>query len=276
MNKIQTQAYSNNFASTNRRDLWWIETLATGFGFLCFVIYTTWAMLQANHYYAAPYLSPLYSPTLMIDPTAAGSAPVADAWYGAWPGWWPKFLPPSPAMLILIGPLSFRLTCYYYRKFYYRSYFATPPACAVTPFPQKDYKGETHLLLFQNIHRYCLYIAIGYILILAYDAFRALFKHGEIGIGVGTIVLIINVLLLSNYTFGCHAFRHLMGGRLDCFSCANGKEHYGGYSLWQKITRLNEHHMFWAWTSMIWVGFTDLYVRMVSMGLWHDFNTWSH
>jgi len=272
-NMNQTQAHLTNFASTNRTDLWWIEPLATGFGFLCFVIYTTWAMFQAGYYYAAPYLSPLYSPTLMVDPTAAGSAPIEHAWFGAWPGWWPKFLPPSPAMLVLIGPLLFRLTCYYYRKFYYRSYFVTPPACAVTAFPQKDYKGETHLLLFQNIHRYTLYIAIGYILILTYDVFKAFFKHGQFGIGVGTIVLYINVLLLSHYTFGCHAFRHLMGGRLDCFSCANGKEHLG-YSLWQKITRLNEHHMFWAWVSMIWVGFTDLYVRMVSMGFWHDFNTW--
>jgi hypothetical protein len=269
----QTPAHSTNFASTNRTDLWWIEPLATGLGFLCFVIYTTWAMFQAGHYYAAPYLSPLYSPTLMVDPTAAGSAPLEHAWFGAWPGWWPKFLPSSPAMLVLIGPLSFRLTCYYYRKFYYRSFFATPPACAVTAFPRKDYKGETHLLLFQNIHRYTLYIAIGYILILSYDVFKAFFYHGVFGIGVGTVVLYINVLLLSRYTFGCHAFRHLIGGRSDCFSCANGKEHLG-YGLWQKITRLNEHHMFWAWVSMIWVGFTDLYVRMVSMGIWHDFNTW--
>lgn len=273
MSQTQAQGYSTNFASTNRTDLWLIEPLATGSGFLCFVIYTTWAMFQASHYYAAPYLSPLYSPLLMIDPAAAGSAPVDHAWFGAWPGWWPKFLPPSPAMLVLLGPLSFRLTCYYYRKFYYRSYFATPPACAVTALPRKDYKGETHLLLFQNIHRYTLYIAIVYIVILTCDVFKAFFNNGHFGIGVGTIVLYINVLLLSHYTFGCHAFRHLMGGKSDCFSCVNGKQHVK-YSLWREITRLNEHHMFWAWVSMIWVGFTDLYIRMVSMGIWHDFNTW--
>jgi len=275
MKQTETQAHPTHFASTNRTDLWWLEPLATGFGFLCFVIYTTWAMFQAGHYYAAPYLSPLYSPTLMVDPTAPGAAPLAHAWFGAWPAWWPKFLPPSPAMLVLIGPLSFRLTCYYYRKFYYRSYFATPPACAVTAFPQKNYKGETHLLLFQNVHRYTLYIALLYILILTCDVFKAFYKHGQFGIGVGTIVLYVNVLLLSKYTFGCHAFRHLMGGRMDCFSCANGKEHLG-HNLWQKITHLNENHMFWAWVSMIWVGFTDLYIRMVSMGYWHDFNTWGH
>lgn len=275
MNQAESQAHSTTFLSTKRTDLWWLEPLGAGLGFLCFVIYTTWAMFQANHYYAYPYLSPLYSPTLMIDPTAPGAAPLSHAWFGAWPGWWPKFLPPSPAMLVLLGPLSFRLTCYYYRKFYYRSYFLTPPACAVTAFPQKDYKGETHLLLFQNIHRYCLYIALGYILILTVDVYKACFKDGLFGIGVGTVILYINVLLLSKYTFGCHAFRHLMGGRMDCFSCPNGKEHKG-YGIWKQITKLNENHMFWAWVSMIWVGFSDFYVRMVSMGVWHDINTWGH
>ncbi len=82
------------------------------------------------------------------------------------------------------------------------------------------------------------------------------------------------MFLLSHYTFGCHALRHLMGGKSDCFSCSNGKEHLGP-SLWHKVTHLNEHHMFWAWVSMIWVGFTDVYIRLVSMGVWHDFNTWA-
>ena len=273
--QTQTQSHSTSFASTNRTDLWWLEPFLTGAGFLCFVVYTTWAMLAAGHYYFAPYLSPLYSPTLFVEPSMPGSVPVEHAWLGLWPGWWPKFLPPSPAMFILMGPLSFRLTCYYYRKFYYKSYFVTPPSCAVTSFPQKEYKGETHFLLFQNIHRYTLYIAIGYIILLAYDAFHAFFRHGQLGIGVGTIVLIINVILLSFYTLGCHAWRHLIGGRLDCFSCINGDEH-PGHKIWEKASVLNGHHMLWAWLSMIWVGFTDFYIRMVSMGIWHDFNTWGN
>ncbi len=172
------------------------------------------------------------------------------------------------------------MTCYYYRKFYYRSYFASPPACAVTSLPQKKYKGETALFVFQNIHRYTLYIAIGYIVILAYDALMSFFKggdiiNGEFGVGVGSLVLCMNVVLLSGYTFGCHAFRHLVGGRGDCFSCSAGKEHLG-HKAWKQVSRFNSRHMMWAWISMIWVAFTDIYVRMVASGYWVDINTWNN
>ena len=260
---------------TMRTDRWWLEPLLTGSGFLLFIIYTTWAMLQAGYYWAGSYLSPLYSPLLFVDPGAPGAPPMVHAWFGYWPEWWPSFIPPSPAIFILAGPLSFRLTCYYYRKFYYRAYFATPSACAVSPLPQKDYKGETHLLLFQNLHRYTLYIAIFYIIVLAYDTFGSCFRYGKFGVGVGTLVMAVNVYLLSGYTLGCHALRHLVGGRLNCFSCPSGQEHFG-HKAWKKVTWLNERHMLWAWASMIWVGFTDFYIRMVSMGIWHDFNTWGN
>src|SRR5689334_12033878 len=100
--QTQTQSHSTSFASTNRNDLWWLEPMATGLGFLGFVVYTTWAMLQARHYYHAPYLSPLYSPTLFVEPSMPGSVPAEHAWLGLWRSWWPKFLPPSPAMFILM------------------------------------------------------------------------------------------------------------------------------------------------------------------------------
>ena len=261
--------------ATARTDNWWIEPLLTAAGFLAFVIYTTWAMLQAGYYWAGSYLSPLYSPLLFVDPNAAGAPPVVHAWFGYWPEWWPSFIPSSPAIFILAGPLSFRLTCYYYRKFYYRAYFATPSACAVAPLPRRDYKGETHLLLFQNLHRYTLYIAIFYIIVLAYDTAASCSRYGQFGVGVGTLVMTVNVVLLSGYTLGCHAWRHLVGGRLNCFSCPSGQEHLG-HKAWKRVTWLNERHMLWAWMSMIWVGFTDFYIRMVSMGIWKDFNTWGN
>jgi hypothetical protein len=34
--------------------------------------------------------------------------------------------------------------------------------------------------------------------------------------------------------------------------------------------------MFWAWASMIWVAFADIYVRLVSKGYWIDLNTWGN
>jgi len=274
--------YKDGLFQTNRSDYWWIEPLLTGFGFLCFVIYTTWAMFQGNYYWWSGgsegfggYLSPFYSPLLFIEQNVAGAAPIAHAWFGPWPDWMPSLIPVTPAILILAGPLSFRMTCYYYRKFYYRSYFLSPPACSVMGISKKNYKGETALLTIQNIHRLTLYIAIGFVLVLSYDAILSFFRNGKLGIGVGSVILFLNPIFLAGYTFGCHAFRHLTGGHENCFTCPQGKEKIR-YKIWQGVTKLNTRHMFWAWISMIWVAFTDIYVRMVSKGIWIDLNSWGN
>ena len=281
-NQQSLGGYKEGLFQTNRSDYWWIEPLLTGFGFLGFVIYTTWAMFQGNYYWWSAgnegfggYLSPFYSPLLFIEQSIAGAAPIAHAWFGPWPDWMPNLIPITPAILILAGPLSFRMTCYYYRKFYYRAYLLSPPACAVMGISQKKYKGETTLLMIQNIHRYTLYIAIGFVLVLSYDAILAFFRNGKFGIGVGTVILLLNPILLAGYTFGCHAFRHLSGGNQNCFTCPQGKEKIR-YKIWQGVTKLNKRHMFWAWISMIWVAFTDIYVRMVSKGHWIDLSTWGN
>ena len=273
---------SNTLFNTQRTDKWWFEPLWTAIGFLCFVIYTTWAMLQGNYYWWSAgvegfggYLSPFYSPLIFINPIANGAAPMDHSWFGSWPEWWPNLIPASPAILILAGPLSFRMTCYYYRKFYYRAYFMSPPGCSVKGIRNKKYKGETALLIFQNLHRFTLYIAIGIIFILSYDAILSFFQGGKFGVGVGSIILTINPILLIGYTFGCHAFRHLIGGQKDCFTCPNGKPTFR-YRVWKRSSWLNGHHMMWAWISMIWVAFTDIYVRMVSSGYWIDMNTWNN
>ena len=237
-------------------------------------------MLQGNYYWWSAfqegfggYLSPFYSPLFFIKEGVGGVAPLSHAWFGSWPEWVPRFVPATPAILILAGPLSFRMTCYYYRKFYYRAYFLTPPGCAVSGFPHKKYKGETALFVFQNLHRYTLYIALVIIAILSYDGILSLFRGGKLGVGVGSLILIINPILLSGYTFGCHAFRHLVGGNKNCFTCIKGKPTVR-YRLWKGVSVLNSRHMFWAWASMVWVAFSDIYVRMVASGTWTDLNTW--
>lgn len=256
---------------TYRTDKWWIQPVLVLAGLGAFVVYSAWAGMQGAYYFSDPYLSPFYSPLLFVKAGVAGGAPLSHAWFGSWPTWWPNFflLPASPAILILIFPGAFRLTCYYYRKAYYRAFTWTPPACAVGAIPQKNYKGETGLLLFQNLHRFTLYFAIIFIFILYYDAFEAFFYKGKFGIGVGTIVLLITPTLLACYTFGCHSFRHLVGGGTDCFSCSKVK-----YGAWKKVTFLNERHQLFAWLSLFAVGLADVYVRLVSMGIIHDFNTW--
>lgn len=265
-------AHPAGLGASTRTDRFWVGPILTVLGLGGFAVYATWAAFQGAHYFHGSYLSPLYSPPLFVEPSAPGAAPLAHAWFGSWPAWWPSFLPASPAFFILIFPGAFRATCYYYRKAYYRSFFATPPACAVGPLPQKRYTGETGLLAIQNLHRYTMYFAIVFILILYYDAYQAFFRDGRPGVGVGSIILLINPTLLACYTFGCHSFRHLVGGRLDCFSCdaAAGARH----SVWKKVSWLNGRHMEWAWASLFWVAFTDLYVRLVSMGIVRDYSTW--
>ena len=277
-----THAKNRGFLSNERSDKWWIEPLWTGLGFLCFTIYTTWAMFQANNYWWSNghggfggYLSPFYSPLIFVKEAVSGGAPIDHAWFGSWPSWWPKLIPASPAILILAGPLSFRMTCYYYRKFYYRAYFMSPPGCSVKGIRNKKYKGETALLIFQNLHRFTLYLAIAIIFILSYDAILSFFQNGIFGVGVGTLILTINPILLAGYTFGCHAFRHLTGGNKDCFTCPNGKPTFR-YKVWKGVSWLNGRHMMWAWISMIWVAFTDIYIRMIASGQWIDINTWNN
>ncbi len=266
--------HEGGFATTLRTDRWWVGPAFTVFGLAAFTVYVTWAGLQAQNYYADPYLSPLYSPVLFTQTSAAGSAPLAHAWFGAWPTWWPAVIPASPALLILFFPGAFRFTCYYYRKAYYRVLAGSPPGCSVGPLASgRPYKGETALLWFQNLHRYALIPALGYIFILYYDAILAFSRNGEIGVGVGSIVLLINATLLAGYTFGCHAFRHVVGGRKDSMSKDGGPSVLK--KTWQCASCLNSHHMGFAWASLIWVGLTDLYVRLVASGAITDFNTWT-
>jgi len=275
--------HKSGFGQTMRKDRWWFEPLWTGLGFLFFVIYVNWAAFQGEHYWHGSYLSPLYSPVLFVDIARVGAAPVGHSLFGVWPDWinaiWPPFFPTSPAWLILAGPLAFRLTCYYYRKFYYRTYFMSPPGCAVGPFSTQpiQYKGETALFIFQNLHRFTWYVACGYIAILSWDAFVSLWESGAVfsgrlGIGVGSIVLLVNPILLATYTFGCHSCRHLVGGNMNRFSGSFVSRIR--FNLWKRVSWLNQRHMLFAWISMIWVGFSDIYVRLCSMGIIYDFNTW--
>jgi hypothetical protein len=225
-----------------------------------FIVYSTWAALQNAHYYVEPYLSPFYSPCLSTDCQHV-TAPL----FGKMPAL-PIVGVVSPAFLILWGPGLFRLTCYYYRKAYYRSFWSAPPACAVSDI-RPTYTGETRFpLIFQNLHRYAFYVAVLFIVVLTYDALLAFrFPGGRFGIGVGTLVMCLNVLFLAGYTFSCHSCRHLCGGAVNQFSKAPTR-----YALWKFITRLNERHPAFAWFSLFSVGLTDLYIRLVSMGIIRD------
>jgi hypothetical protein len=251
------------FGQTMRPDAWWVQPLAVFLGLSAFVVYATWAAFQGEHYHSGPYLSPFYSPEVF------GDSP--HSILGPQPGWWPGWLPWSPAFLVLWAPGGFRLTCYYYRGAYYKSFWASPPSCAVGK-PHKSYSGERKFpLILQNLHRYFLYLALVFVVFLSADVWRALwFERAdgggtEFGVGVGTLVLAANTALLAGYTLGCHSLRHLVGGALDRLSAAPARRR-----AYDCVSCLNRRHMAWAWCSLFSVAFADVYVRLCAMGVWTD------
>jgi hypothetical protein len=245
--------------ATLRTDAWWLQPLIVVVVLGSFIVYSTWAAFQNAHYFVAPYLSPFYSPcisTSCLHSTFGVGLPDVHM---------PIIGLVSPAFLILWGPGLFRLTCYYYRKAYYRSFWLSPPACAV-PDAHRRYTGETRFpLILQALHRYAWYVAVIFIVLLTWDALLAFrFKDG-FGIGVGTIVMWVNVIFLAAYTFSCHSCRHLCGGYVNAFHKAPGR-----LAVWRFITKINERHPLFAWLSLFSVGLADLYIRLVSMGIIHD------
>jgi len=217
-------------------------------GLGAFGVYATLRAFEGANYQWGPYLSPFYSPLI-------------DVHHHYWPF--------SPALLILGGPLGFRATCYYYRKAYYRAFFLDPPACGVPEKPGRRYCGETTFpFVLQNVHRYFLYLALIFLAFLWHDAIQSFFFESGIGMGVGSLVLLTIVVLLTLYFTSCHSLRHLLGGKHDCFSCVPAGQLR--HKSWRTLSGLNERHMLFAWLSLFSVGFADFYVRMLAAGLIKD------
>jgi hypothetical protein len=239
---------------TLRTDQWWRGPLVVVIGLTAWVAYATFRVFYQGDYWVADhhYLTPFYSPCVSV-----GCVP-ESAHFG-------RILPDNPlipyAALSLPFLLAFRLTCYYYRKAYYRAFWLSPPACAV-PDGHARYTGETRFpLILQNFHRYFFYAAVIITLINAYDAILAFGGAEGFGIGLGNVILIANVILLSCYTFGCHSCRHVMGGRLRHFS-----KNPIRYRFWGLVSRLNSRHMMWAWITLASLALTDFYIMAVSAG----------
>jgi hypothetical protein len=249
---------------TLRQDRWWLEPVITVTILTCFVIYSTWAAFINKDYYVGSgvhrnLISPFYSPCL-TGSCVTGSHPfgvLIEAWHI------------SPALLILIFPLGFRLTCYYYRKAYYRSFWWSPPACAVAD-AHGSYSGETRIpLVLQNIHRYFFWILLIFNTILTIDAVEAFRQPGQPsgwGLSVGAGVLTLNACFLWLYSLSCHACRHFCGGQVKSFA-----KHPIRHKMWKIVSPLNAMHMRFAWISLFGVALCDLYVRLVASGTIHDY-----
>ena len=208
-----------------------------------FGAFAFWVVFFQHNGYYAPYLSPFYSPLINVGPIPPG----------VWVAW---------------APLVFRLTCYYYRKAYFRSFFWHPRSCAV-PEPKRNYRGETTFpWVFNNLHRFAFYATVVQVGFLWFDAILAFDFGGRFGVGLGSAIMLANVVLLSGYTFGCHAFRHLAGGELDCFSCSLAAR--ARHQLWKGVTVLNIKHDRWAWASLVSVAGADIYIRLLLAGVLQD------
>jgi hypothetical protein len=62
--------------------------------------------------------------------------------------------------------------------------------------------------------------------------------------------------------------RHLIGGGVDCFSCARAGK--ARFEAWRGVSALNRHHQLFAWCSLFSVALTDVYIRLCAMGIIHD------
>jgi hypothetical protein len=245
---------------TLRTDNWRQAPLLTFTLLSSWVIYALVRTASQRDYFVDRYhyLSPFSSPCV------SASCPSGARDFGTWFGHFPPFVP--LALLVLPFLLGFRLTCYYYRKAYYRAFWASPPACAVAE-PHKKYSGETKFpLIFQNLHRYFFGAAVVISLINTYDAIRAFQgKDGGVGVGLGTLIMLANVVLLWTYTLSCHSCRHIIGGRVRSFS-----RYPMRYRAWTLVSKLNTKHMQLAWTTLGTLMLTDLYIALVSSGTFSD------
>jgi hypothetical protein len=243
---------------TLRTDNWKKEPIIT---VTLLTLWLTYAVVRAfmqkwywvdEYHYLTPFYSPCFSTD--CDPDAA--------LFGRFlPSWGPLTIAPYAALSLTVLGL-FRFTCYYYRKAYYRAFWASPPACAV-PDGHKTYQGESRFPgILQNAHRYFFYFAVLLSAVNTVDA--ALAFHGEgggFGLGLGTIILVANVLALWAYTLSCHSCRHIVGGRLRHFS-----KHPVRYKAWGFVSSLNKRHMQLAWTTLATLVITDFYVMAVAAG----------
>ncbi len=245
----QQPAHPTSTLSTWRLDNWWAQPIVLMISLAVFVVYASyrvWTMgtdvIVAHHGYH--YQSPFVATN--ITHWIPGSL-IEVAPFLAYPG-----------MLLLPFAGGFRFTCYYFRRAYYRSFVARPGACSTEAWKGKEYKGEKRLLVFQNLHRYFFYIALVLWVLHVIAWVKDIFYGGNIYIGIGTILLLIDIALLGGYVLGCHAFRHLIGGRLDCFSCTaiNQNQH----SMWGGVTKLNQKHAFFALASMFSIMVADAYL----------------
>jgi len=245
---------------TLRKDRWWQAPAVTAVLLSIWVGYATVRVFTGHWYFVEQYhyLTPFYSPCVNGECVPGSSS------LGTWIPSVPPIIPYAFVSLPFV--LGFRLSCYYYRRAYYRAFWRSPAACAVRE-PHAKYSGETKFpLIMQNLHRYFFYMVVLISILNTWDAAQA-FRgpDGNFGVGLGSLIILGNVILLWAYTLSCHTCRHITGGRLKHFS-----KHPLRYWAWTQISKLNTKHMQLAWTTLGTLMLTDLYVMLIAAHAFND------
>jgi hypothetical protein len=242
------------YGQTSRLDGWWVSPLNVGFWLAVLVLYSVfsallWKPVFGTDYEVDGYASPFFAPFFRSTQLPFGI---------------------SPAILTLWIPVGFRITCYYFRRAYYRAYLADPPACAVgEPSVHRRYRMEAALpFILQNLHRFFLYAAVILLVIHWIEVLGSFAPESGPRIGLGSLILVVDVALLTGYVSSCHSLRHIVGGRLDCFSCTRVTR--TRYSAWKRLSGLNARHMVWAWASLVSVVVADMYIHLLALGVLTD------
>ncbi|MCL5437654.1 MAG: hypothetical protein M1148_00445 [Candidatus Thermoplasmatota archaeon] len=179
----------------------------------------------------------------------------------------------SPTVLVIPVVALFRITCYAYRKDYYRHVFKHPLACKADIRGEKEnrpYSGERSFFALNNFHRYFLYVGVALLPFFYYDFYISLvYYSGYFTLRLGSIILLANALLLTLWTVSCHAFRHLTGGHIECYSCKVAPNFRKKFYLGQSF--LNAFHEDFAFISLAFVIAVDIYIRALIVGLPIDY-----
>src|ERR1700685_1265087 len=254
---------------TLRTDPWWNRGRVVATLLTIWVAYATFRVFTGHWYYVPQYhyLTPFYSPCVSGECVPGASA------LGHWIPAIPPIIPYAFVSLPFV--LGFRLTCYYYRRAHYRAFLQLPTPCAAREppphrragEPHPPYSGETRFpLIMQNLHRYFFFMALLISILNTYDltqAFRG--PDGNFALGLGTLIILVNVVFLWAYTLSCPSSRHITGGRLKNFS-----KHPARYWAWTQISKLNTRHMQLAWITLGTLMLTDLYIFLVAAGVFSD------
>ncbi len=242
----------NGLGRTDRRDGWLGQPFVMALALVALMVYTGWRLLVMDgdiHYDDHRVTSPFSPDVLHLSGLTE------------YPGWL------NSAILILWLPFGFRGTCYYMRRVYYRSFFASPVACWVDePDINKKigYAGERRLFIFNNLHRYFLYAAIAILL----------FKWWDV---VHSCTLGMDSFLTSQHCPGhrivpahhvCDVVSRVQAPRRRRSDRWNGGLSSLRGRLFALVSspRLNQSHGFWFWTSLGFVFIGDLFVMAVANG----------